>query len=320
MSSDSAAANLEAALIAGVDEPTLRARMEAESARLCATDAGRRDHEHLTFRGTILTSTFVPHLRKKDRDAADAWCITDYCRCAVRSERDVMAALEQTRPAIPSTVLRPSCCSTAASSSSSSTLGALYLGGFGAGRNVKWLRAHGVRAVVNCAREMSLFADHEKRRAKLARGKRGATVLDLGWEDSLSQRLKAAAVQGAIRYIHAARLQGHAVLVHCAAGRSRSASLVVAYLVATAATAATSSGLVGGRLGLAGEDEGEGEGGSSASASASGSALAVEELDSVEKALAFVQSRRLIAKPNVYFLQQLLALEAAGELLLVRQL
>ena len=229
MTTSAAAANAAAAALAGVDEATLRARMEAESARLSAEDVGRRDHEHLVFAGTILTGSFTAHYRKKTRDADDAFSITEYCRCAVPNERDVLAALEQSRPAIPSTVLRRRVSDTDASG----PLGELYIGGFSCGRNVKWLRSHRVRAVVNCAREMELFADHAKKRARLAKGKRGAAILDLGWEDSLSQTLDATTVQRAIRFVHDARLRGDAALIHCAAGRSRSASLVVAYLVAT---------------------------------------------------------------------------------------
>ena len=284
-----AAANAAAAALAGVGEAALRTRMEAESAQLRAEDVGRRDHEHMVFAGTILTALFIPHYRKKTRDADDAFSITDYCRCAVPNERDVLAALEQSRPAIPSTVLRRRIASDA---DVDTPLGELFIGGFSCGRNVKWLRSHRVRAVVNCAREMELFADHAKKRARLEKGKRGAAVLDLGWEDSLSQTLDAATVQRAIRFVHDARLRGDAALIHCAAGRSRSTSLVVAYLVATSRAAA-------------------------ASASADRDDALDATLVSVDDALAHLQSRRLVAKPNVHFMAQLRALDAAEELRLV---
>ena len=56
--------------------------------------------------------------------------------------------------------------------------------------------------------------------------------LHLGWVDSEEQEVEEQALLGACRFIHEARRAGDGVLVHCAQGKSRSATVVTAYVAA----------------------------------------------------------------------------------------
>lgn len=53
----------------------------------------------------------------------------------------------------------------------------------------------------------------------------------VGWIDNASQKLDLAEMQSLCARIHAAIEGGHRVLIHCAAGRSRSVMLTVAYIM-----------------------------------------------------------------------------------------
>ena len=102
-------------------------------------------------------------------------------------------------------------------------LAALLLGNVCAARDDALHAAHGVRLIVQCADEFSAGKPGAPAPAP------GIAVLDLHLNDATSQRLELALTL-ALPAIAASRSSGGAVLVSCAAGISRSASIVMAHL------------------------------------------------------------------------------------------
>lgn len=100
----------------------------------------------------------------------------------------------------------------------------LFIGGAGAARNLKALRKRGITAVVNAAPSVPChFKDCPEDEF---------TYLALPLFDDPDADL-APHVEAANAFIAAARARGAGVLVHCYAGQSRSAALVIAFLMAS---------------------------------------------------------------------------------------
>ena len=96
----------------------------------------------------------------------------------------------------------------------------LWLGSFQEATDDKWLRRKNIKNVVNCAIEHdNYFEDVGK-----------IKYLKLAMEDAPDQKLNYA-VAKAFRFIESALDRGESVLVHCHAGISRSASIVIYFLM-----------------------------------------------------------------------------------------
>lgn len=94
----------------------------------------------------------------------------------------------------------------------------LYLGDFGCASKLPDLIACNIKAILNCAYELrNLYVD-------------AFQYKKLYWDDmddfDIGQDLDSAA-----NFIHTSLSKGDSVLVHCAAGRSRSVSACMAYLI-----------------------------------------------------------------------------------------
>jgi predicted protein tyrosine phosphatase len=107
----------------------------------------------------------------------------------------------------------------------------LYVGGY---RSVasKFCANEKIKYVLTVAHGL------KKRYAKFARAVAKAeaaktiTFLNLDWEDSQTQELSEEDLFKAFKFMHQQLESGHHVLVHCAAGQSRSGTIAAAYLVA----------------------------------------------------------------------------------------
>ena len=97
--------------------------------------------------------------------------------------------------------------------------------------NAHFLASHRVRRVVNTALDLGAFFVKYPQSVAAAE-QQGVRFLHLGWVDSEEQEVEEQALLGACRFIHEARRAGDGVLVHCAQGKSRSATVVTAYVAA----------------------------------------------------------------------------------------
>ena len=137
--------------------------------------------------------------------------------------------------------------------------GELLLGGY---NNVIKL-PKSVKYVLNTAKGLDMFGP--KYTTKIEKHiKRGIIFLNLNWVDALGQNILED-LPRAVRFIHSALQAGDSILVHCAQGKSRSTSAVMAYLLC----------------------------------------IMPEVCTDFEHTLEFVKQRRLMAQPNSDFERQL---------------
>eukprot|EP00397_Hematodinium_sp_SG-2012_P042408 GEMP01046904.1.p1 GENE.GEMP01046904.1~~GEMP01046904.1.p1 ORF type:complete len:295 (+),score=71.51 GEMP01046904.1:145-1029(+) len=243
----------------------------------------------LVFDGTAVCDTFVPLNLKADLCQECYKSIAKHRRDAV-DPSDIPSALEYSVPTIPSEIIPAKATAgdvpeMETDTETASGSGGLLCGGFKAAINNEFMRTHGITHVV-CAmggvmQFANLFGQATVRAFNEMRDPtvRGLTVLDLEWDDSVEQRITLEELREAVLFIHHARLESHSVLVHCAQGRSRSAAVCVAYVMA-----------------LHGAEH--------------------DDVLTSEAALEIVRQKRNMASPNVGFMMQLKKLEKHIHMLL----
>merc|ERR1711871_809994 len=105
--------------------------------------------------------------------------------------------------------------------------GALYIGALYCVCNQTEIFNRKIRSIINTSHDVRAFRAYTAAARRLKENL-GVTFARLMWKDSDEQVLAEADLEGCIKHIHAQRLRGSAVLVHCVMGRSRSAALTVA--------------------------------------------------------------------------------------------
>jgi len=274
----------------------------------------------LTFSGTSACSCFEPHFLKPNKCTACMSDITCHTSEAVTSDEHVRRALEYGAKAskTPSTVIpnRPATDEVgvaevqAADTEDASKrelyigadgMGALYLGGYAAVMQKTVVDTSPF--VVNTAKGLDMFGPkylEGKRRAREG----GVTFLEMEWVDDLNQELSVEDLTRAVQFIHAARSResegegAGGTLVHCAQGKSRSTSVVLAYVLARA------------HLRIRTQDQANRPEGSAAG-EAAGASEGVPGV-SLPDALAYIQECRAMAAPNRHFMEQLEAHARSG--------
>ena len=179
--------------------------------------------------------------------------IWNHAREAVVEDRHIKAALEFT---------------TRGKRTPSMILPGLFLGGMDAVRNSGFLSKEGITGIVTAAGGLEIFGPRWTRARKKAEEELHIDFLDLGLKDDENQVVTPDLIIGAVRFVHKHCNGNSKCLVHCAMGKSRSAMVVIAYLLSLPPESPIS-------------------------------------FKDVDKALAYVRTKRNMAQPNIGFMKQL---------------
>jgi len=141
------------------------------------------------------------------------------------SEKEVSAALEYAVDKVPSKVW--------AAGGRDSASASLFVGGYKSAVNLDFLKSENVMLIVNAAPGIqNMFPAHK---VQLERRKNDPDLSKLeettvNWVDSPTQKLDVELVLQLVRMIGTTLRDGGSVLVHCAQGKSRSATLAAAFI------------------------------------------------------------------------------------------
>jgi len=176
----------------------------------------------LTFSGEATCDAFNPHHLKPNKCVECFSDITKHKSNAVLDDEHIRRAMESTQ----SGEKLPSCIIDGALN-----LGALYLGGFKAILNKKFMKEANITHVVNTARGLEMFGPKYTNGVEAVKSS-GVEFRELNWVDSTEFTLPVSDCILSCNFIHRALTSGGNVIVHCAQGKSRSTSVVICYLLA----------------------------------------------------------------------------------------
>jgi predicted dehydrogenase len=171
-----------------------------------------------TFSSDVDCLLFAPNRLKPDMCSECYHKIFAHSSAAVKEDEQIRAALEYSNKGvkIPSTIINEKGC--------------LYLGGYAAVLNRKWLKKNNITGIVNTAFGLEMFGPKWINGLQKAKDN-GIEFLELNWIDSREQEISATDLEKSVQFINKHRSSGGNVVVHCAQGKSRSTTCVLSYLM-----------------------------------------------------------------------------------------
>eukprot|EP01089_Gocevia_fonbrunei_P010241 TRINITY_DN2284_c0_g1_i1.p1 TRINITY_DN2284_c0_g1~~TRINITY_DN2284_c0_g1_i1.p1 ORF type:complete len:237 (-),score=42.53 TRINITY_DN2284_c0_g1_i1:185-895(-) len=183
--------------------------------------------DQLICKGITNCPAFVPNSFKRMRCRNCGNDLRDHMGSAVKVEDMVFGIAEEQGKLGGHIILSPEKCYT-------SQLGSLHLGGYTSSTKT-YIQTHKITHIVNTAGGLEKFFVKWGNELPALEKEFGVQFLRLGWTDTANQKLYREKhwddLIESIIWIDNARKKGN-VVVHCAQGKSRSATLVVAYLMA----------------------------------------------------------------------------------------
>lgn len=167
---------------------------------------------------------FTPHILKANFCTACSKLINKHTPSAIPNDQCLLKALEfsQKGEKTPSCILPPS---------DGDGVGGLFHGGYKGVMNAEFLRKEGVTHILNTAKGLDIFGPNYLKAVATAETELGISFLKMDWEDTITFSIPESDLVRCVQFIHEARVKGGSVVVHCAQGKSRSATAVVAYLM-----------------------------------------------------------------------------------------
>jgi len=178
----------------------------------------------LTFTGAAQDCRrFTPNPFKKERCKECHHRVGEHCADAV-SDDDIIAAIAQAQGADGGNIIL----------SAENGMGELHLGGYKASSK-SYIESRRITRVINAAKGLGSFLVGWAKQLP-ALEEQGVVFLRLEWKDTQDQKLYLEkpwdTLIEAVQFIENGRKAGGNVVVHCAQGKSRSSTVVIAYLMA----------------------------------------------------------------------------------------
>ncbi|XP_028396260.1 dual specificity protein phosphatase 1B-like [Dendronephthya gigantea] len=182
-------------------------------------------YTHVNFTGESSCVKFVPNRFRANMCVTCSKEISKHNRSSIQSKEVLMRALEYTQSMDKlGSVIIPT--------DDTTERGGLYLGGYRASINQEFLQNQHITHILNVAAGLVNFfgPKYEKSVKKIVK-ELHIDYLTLSWDDDAEFEIPIDDVIHGMTFIHNARTNGN-VFVHCAQGKSRSSTIVVAYVMA----------------------------------------------------------------------------------------
>ena len=184
------------------------------------SDSGIFSQIHL--RGEVKCEEFKPNRFKKNMCINCSADVLKHSRESV-SESVLSEAFEYTQSMekIPSLILEKE-----------GSLGCVFLGGYKGVINIEFIQSNNITHILNTAKGLEAFLGPKfVETIKKVNEKLGIETKKTEWVDDPDYQIELSSLKEAVLFIEEARLSSGNILVHCAQGKSRSSTAVIAYVM-----------------------------------------------------------------------------------------
>ena len=179
-------------------------------------------YSQIHLSGEVSCEEFIPNTFKKNKCVNCSSDVIKHSRESV-SESVLLEALEYTQAMekVPSLILERE-----------GGVGAVYLGGYKGVINLAFLQANNITHILNTAKGLEdVLGPKFVELIKKTNANLSIVTMETNWVDDPSFQIELSNLREAVLFIEEARASSGNVLVHCAQGRSRSSTAVIAYVM-----------------------------------------------------------------------------------------